>query len=148
MDRAAKSRDLEKRLAETRGELADSLDQQTATRAILRVISESPTDVQPVFDAIAESAARLCAAVDASIFRIEGDRLVFVAHHGPIAQRHGEFSLPLIRETVGGRSVLEARTIQVADLQNEGGEFPGAAGNARRFGFRTILSVPLLRKVR
>src|SRR5207249_7822662 len=88
---------------------------------------------------------RLCEAVDASIFRVDGDRLAFVAHHGPIAQRHGDFSLPLVRGTVGGRSVLESRPVQVADLQNEDREFPDAVENARRFGFRTILSVPLLR---
>jgi two-component system, NtrC family, sensor kinase len=127
-------------------ELTDSLDQQTATSEILRAISNSPRDVQPVFDAIAQSAARLCEAFDVSIFRVNGDRLAFVAHHGPIAQRHGEFSLPLVRGTVGGRSVLELRTVQVADLQNEDREFPDAVENARRFGFRTILSVPLLRE--
>jgi two-component system, NtrC family, sensor kinase len=132
--------------AELQRALAEALEQQTAAGDILRVISGSHTDVQPVFDVIAQSAARLCAA-DTSIFRVEGERLVFVAHHGPIAQRHGEFSLPLSRGTVGGRSVLESRTVQVADLQQEDREFSSeAVENARRFGFRTILSVPLLRE--
>ena len=126
--------------------LIEALEQQTAASQILRVISSSPTDVQPIFEAIAESAARLCEAFDVSIFRVDGDRLTFVAHRGPIAQRHGDFSLPLVRGTVGGRSMLESRTIQVADLQNEDREFPDAVENARRFGFRTILSVPLLRE--
>src|SRR5215831_748491 len=139
-DDGAKVRDLEKRLAE-------SLEREKATSEILRVISQSPTDAQPVFEAIAQSAAGLCEAFDVSIFRVDRDRLTFVAHHGPIAQRHGDFSLPLVRGTVGGRSVLESRTVQVADLQNEDREFlPEAVENARRFGFRTILSVPLLRE--
>jgi GAF domain-containing protein/CheY-like chemotaxis protein len=126
-------------------ELTEALEQQTATGEILRAISNAPTDVQPVFDAIAQTAMRLCEAFDVSIFRVEGDRLSFVAHHGQIAQRHGDFSLPLVRGTVGGRSVLESRTVQVGDLQNEEREFPDAVEHARTFGFRTILSVPLLR---
>ncbi len=127
-------------------ETKEALDQQTATAEILRVISSSPTDEQPMFDAIARSSVRLCGAFDVSIFRVDGDRLAFVVHHAPIAQRHGDFSLALVRGTVGGRSVLESRTVQVADLQNEGREFPDAVEHARRFGFRTILSVPLLRE--
>src|SRR5690242_18938092 len=97
--------------------LTDSLQQQIATRYILTVISSSPTDIQPVFDTMARSAAILCEAYDASIFRVVCDRLVFVGHHGPIAQSHGELSLPLVRGTVGGRSVLEGHPVQVADLQ-------------------------------
>jgi PAS domain S-box-containing protein len=126
--------------------LTESLQQQTATSDILRVISSSPTDIQPVFATMARSAATLCEAFDASIFRVDGDRIVFVGHHGPIAQDHGgDFWLPVVRGTVGGRSVLEGRPIQVADLQAEEHEFPDGVENARRFGFHTILSVPLMR---
>jgi len=91
---AKRLRELEKRLAEAREqlqtrdrELAESLEQQTATSEVLRVIGQSPTDVQPVFHAVAESAARLCESSDAEIFRRDGDQLFLVAHHGPIPSR-------------------------------------------------------------
>src|SRR5262249_5730650 len=90
-------------LTDAHPRVTEALQQQMATSDILRVISSSPTDIQPVFDTMARSAATLCGAFDASIFRVDGDRLAFVAHHGPIAQRHGEFSLPVVHGTVGGR---------------------------------------------
>jgi PAS domain S-box-containing protein len=128
-------------------DLTESLEQQTATGEILRVISSSPTDIQPVLDTVAESASRLCDAFDVSIFRLDNDRLRLVAHHGPIsAGPIGEFTVPLVRGTVGGRSVIDARPLQVPDLTAEVNEFPEGVQNARRFGFRTILSVPLLRE--
>src|SRR5262245_5706075 len=126
-------------------ETKEALEQQTATSEILRVISSSPTDIQPVFDAVAESAAQLCESFGSAIWRQEGDELRLVAHHGAIPQTGSESFLPLIPGTVGGRSVLDGRTIHIADVQTEGEEFSATSENARRQGFRTILSVPLVR---
>jgi PAS domain S-box-containing protein len=128
-------------------DLTETLEQQTATSEILRVISSSPTDVQPVFDAVVRSAARLCQSFDSSLCRRDGDRLVLVAHHGPIPLGPvGDFFLPVSRENAWGRTVLDAATVHVADMQAETAEFPESSANARRMGFRTILCVPLLRE--
>src|SRR5262245_10477977 len=122
-------RDLETRLAE-------ALEQQTATAEILRVISSSPTEIQPVLDAVAQSAMRLCAAYDAVIFQLESNVLRVVAHHGPIPFRSGELAG---RGTLPGRAMLEGRAIHVADLQAESEEFPVSSAVARELGFRTAV---------
>jgi PAS domain S-box-containing protein len=122
-------------------DLTESLEQQTATSEILKVISSSPTDVQPVFAAVATSAARLCDAFDAAIYRAEGDALHLVAHQGPIPP---DPVLPLAEGTVGGRAIRERRAIHVADVQVETDVYPASAKFARQRGFRTLLSVPLL----
>src|SRR5262245_50662932 len=123
-------------------ELRESLQQQTATADMLKVISRSTFDLQVVLKTLVESAARLCDAYDSAIWRPDGDRLLLVAHHGPIPAE----TLPLIRGTVAGRTVLDGRAFNIADLQTEDAEFPESGENARRWGFRSILCVPLMRE--
>lgn len=85
---------------EVRRELAEARERQAATAEILRMISSSPMDPQCVFAEIAESAARLCDAYDATIHQVDGDLLRLVAHHGPI--RVGS-TVPLMRVFTTGR---------------------------------------------
>src|SRR5262249_22248747 len=135
----AKGRDLEKRLAE-------ALEQQTATAEILRVISSSPTDIKPVLDAVARNAMRLCESYDAVIVLREGEELHFPVHHGPIRGPVQLTRRAISRGWVAGRAVLDRQPVHVHDLATAGAEFPVGQADAVRAGYRTTLSVPLLRE--
>jgi two-component system, NtrC family, sensor kinase len=125
----------------------EALERETATSEVLSVISSSPNDLRPVFDALAENAARLCDALDANILLHEGNMLRYVAHYGgiPTSPVVGG-TRPLTPETVAGRAILEAKKIHILDLQAETEEFPEGSATARRNGYRTILAVPLMRE--
>jgi GAF domain-containing protein len=133
----------ETQIARLTRQLHEAQEQQRATGEILGVVARSRTDVQSVLDTVCQSAAQLCEAYDAAIWRSDGDRLFVVAHHGPIAQIE---SVPLVRGSVVGRSILDKRTVHIADLQTQADEFPVTSELAQRLGFRTGLYVPLMRE--
>ncbi|HUH94253.1 MAG TPA: GAF domain-containing protein [Casimicrobiaceae bacterium] len=125
----------------------EALEQQTAIAEILRVISSSPTDVLPVLDAIAERAARLCDASAASMYLIEGKALRHLASKGPSPDPVGHVeTMPINRDSVSGRALLERRTIEVDDMLAEGVGYPLSYDIARQFGHRTVVVMPLFRE--
>jgi GAF domain-containing protein len=126
-------------------DLTESLQQQTATGDVLKVIASSPTDVKPALQAIVESACAFCDAYDAGVLLKIGDDLHFSAHHGPIPT--GQEPRPISREWVVGRSVVDKVPVQVPDFQAaEAAEFPEGQRQSREQGHRCTLSVPLLRE--
>ena len=139
IENARLSQDLEVR----NRELTEALEQQTATAEILSVIGRAQTTIQPVLDAVAENAARVCGANDAVIRLVDGDTLRLVAHHGGVASP--DESMPLGRGTVTGRAISERRPVHIHDLAAATeDEFPIGRSLQHRFGHRTALAVPLL----
>src|SRR5215510_12859151 len=134
-------------LAEARRQLAEALEQQTATSEVLKVISTSPGEREPVFNAILENATRICEAQIAEIALVENNLMRVAAGYGDAPRLLGE-TVPLDRSTVMGRSICDQKPVHVADLQNAGNEFARGREFAKKYGHRTILCVPLIREGR
>jgi GAF domain-containing protein len=128
-------------------ELTEALEQQTATGEILRVISNSPTNTQPVFEAIVRSAARLCDGVFCNLFRFDGVLLHLVAAHNlsPEALEVARqiFPAPLTRELTAGRAILDRAVVHIPDVDSDPELDPSFA---RAMSARSALTVPMFRE--
>jgi adenylate cyclase len=125
-----------------------ALEQLAAASEVLKIISSSPSDLRPLFDALAENAARLCHGFDVYIQLREGNLVRYVAHYGGVIPTSPPVggTRPLTRDLVIGRAMLESRLIHLLDAQAESEEFPEGSAIARRAGYRTIIAVPLMRQ--
>ena len=128
-------------------ELSEALEQQTATSEILRVLSRSPTDAQPVFDAIAVAALKLCDANSANVFTFDGKLLHIAALQmvspEAIASIKRLFPQPPGPRSAASRAVLTRRVVAIHDvLADPDYEFKSGAHS----GFRSVVGVPLMRK--
>ena len=128
--------------------LAESLEQQAATSEILRVISSSPSDAQPVFETIVRNAVSLCGSLFANVFRFDGELLHFVAGHnvgpGYVELLRTKYPMPPDASQVAGRVLLTKSVVQLEDalaVPDYDQRFPHAMG----MGWRRMLGVPMLR---
>ena len=132
-------------------QVREALEQQTATSEILRVISGSPTDVQPVFDTIARSAVRLCDARFALVYRLEGEIVHLVSHHNYPADALEQFRRTFSRSlseggTVVAQAMLHGEVVHIHDIEHHT-EFSVAVRElARSAGYRSVLAVPMVRE--
>jgi len=128
-------------------ETKEALERQTATSDILGIIASSPTDLRPVLQDVAESAARLLQADNAQILLVEGSVLRVAASHGTMRAFDPADLQPISRGLVTGRAIIDRQTVHVHDLRAEvDTEYPEARELQRRAGHRTTLVTPMLRQ--
>ncbi len=129
-------------------DLTEALEQQTATAEILRVISQSQTDVQPVFDTIVRSAARLCDGLFCALYQFDGELIHQVAQHNltpeALETAHRIFPMRPTRGLLAGRAILERAVVHMPDVEVDP-EYQHRA-LTRAIGARGLLCVPMLRE--
>jgi GAF domain-containing protein len=136
-------------LTQAHAHVTEALEQQTATAEILRVISQSPTDVQPVFETIVTSAVRLCGGRYGALYRFDGTFLhigaLFNATPELREQQARRFPTAPNSETLAGLAIQQRRTLQIHDVETDPDVPPAAVEGGRILGYRSQISVPMLR---
>ncbi len=129
-------------------DLSESLEQQMATSDVLRVISSSPTNVQPVFDAIAESAVRLCDGQFSFVVRFDGKVMDFASCCGLSAEGldafHSILPMAASEHTAAGRAIVRRAVVAISDVETDPSYGAQAQGLAKTVTYRSIAAVPLL----
>src|SRR5262249_49935570 len=149
----AYAHELEKKLEARERELSESLEQQTAASEVLRVISSSPGELEPVFQAMLANATRICEAKFATLYLCEGDGFRAVAmHNTPPAFAEARVRAGIIHplpDTTMARAASTKRAAQIADAtasQAYVDRDPSRMAAVALGGYRTVLSVPMLRE--
>jgi GAF domain-containing protein len=139
----------EQSYADLQHSLTEALARESAAGEILRVISGSPTDIQPVFDAIVRSAARLLAGHSANVLRVVGDELQLAAltsiNEAADAETRATFPVPLAQAGVARHAIRTRRPYIVADVETDPLVTPRLRYTAPLRGFRSMLMVPMVR---
>src|SRR5215470_13146839 len=138
---------LRDRVAELQGALAQATHREAATSEILRIISQSPTDVQPVFDTIVKSAVKLCTGVFGGLYRFDGELIHSASTHNYRSEAletiRSVFPARPSRILLVGRTILERAVIQVPDLELDREWELQELGRA--IGARSSVAIPMLR---
>src|SRR5215469_8790369 len=136
----------ETQVARTARELKEAREQQVATADVLKVISRSPSDVQPVFDMIAESARRLCGGQFCFVYRFDGQLLHFAAHHSltpeVLEMNRRAYPAPPSRRSAAARAILERGFVQIADVNADPDYVLGAMAAVGEH--RSVVGVPII----
>jgi signal transduction histidine kinase len=145
--RSTTNDNLKRTLVESRHELNEALERQSATNEVLRVIASSPNDIQPVFNTIVISSARLCEARYCWVFRFDGKLIHFAAEHG-LSPEYTEairrrYPIPPGRASAAARAVLTGTVAEIPDVQADPDYAHG--DDAKTMDFRSLLAVPMLK---
>src|SRR5206468_1887941 len=136
-------------LQERNADLTEALEQQTATSEILRVISSSPTDVQPVFDAIVRNGVTLCDAAFGIAARFDGQIMSMAAFHNltpeEVQTAQGYFPSVPTRGGATGRALVDRRVVHIHDVRDDP-DYTFTPAVQETLGYRTALAVPMLRE--